>query len=193
MVMKKLKHTYSNCNQYAERDIEQLGDHYMVHIDAMTVESLHSKSSIAAELAFRDQRIAELEKPKEFVPLTPDWVYVKEDDIERMAKRFAELEKENALLKRVEKIFNDSPDLTFDYCQGLFQDEFQAHSLDQKAKALSEYSEHLISEAEEIPIGLEHKGRGSNIYNWQTHFARELRYRANKLSNAKEALKEQGE
>lgn len=60
--MRKLKHTYSNCNQYTERDIEQLGDHYMVHIDAMTVEGLHSKSSIAAELAFRDQRIAELEK-----------------------------------------------------------------------------------------------------------------------------------
>ena len=59
--MKKLKHVYSNCNQYAERDIEQLGDYYMVHIDAMTVESLHSKSCIAAELAFRDQRIAELE------------------------------------------------------------------------------------------------------------------------------------
>ena len=60
--MKKLKHVYSNCNQYAERDIEQLGDYYMVHVDAMTVESLHSKSGIAAELAFRDQRIAELEK-----------------------------------------------------------------------------------------------------------------------------------
>ena len=59
--MTKLKHTYSNCNQYAERDIENLGDHYMVHLDAMTVESLHSKSSISAELAFRDYRIAELE------------------------------------------------------------------------------------------------------------------------------------
>ena len=60
--MSKLKHTYSNCNQYAERDIEQLDDHYMVHIDAMTVEGLYSKSSIAAELAFRDARIVELEK-----------------------------------------------------------------------------------------------------------------------------------
>ena len=60
--MTKLKHTYSNCNQYAERDIEQLDRHYMVHIDAMTVEGLYSKSSIAAELAFRDARIAELEE-----------------------------------------------------------------------------------------------------------------------------------
>ena len=65
--MRKLKHTYSSCNQYAERDIEQLGDHYMVHLDAMTVESLHSKSSIAAELAFRDKRIAELEKEVEYI------------------------------------------------------------------------------------------------------------------------------
>lgn len=58
--MGKLKHTYSSCNQYAERDIESIGNHYMVHIDAMTVESLHSKSDIAAELAFRDAEIESL-------------------------------------------------------------------------------------------------------------------------------------
>jgi hypothetical protein len=60
--LNKLKHAYSKCNQYAERDIEQLDNYYMVHIDAMTVESLRSKSDIAAELAFRDECIAELEK-----------------------------------------------------------------------------------------------------------------------------------
>ena len=69
--------------------------------------------------------------------------------------------------------------------------EQSIRDLEQQAKALSQYSEQLISDAEVIPLGLEHKGRGSNIYNWQTHFGRELRYRANKLSNAKEALKEQ--
>tara|TARA_R110000744_G_scaffold102519_1_gene197092 strand:+ start:23 stop:547 length:525 start_codon:yes stop_codon:yes gene_type:complete len=106
-------------------------------------------------------------------------------------KRIAELEKANKLLKQVEQIFNDSPDLEFSRFKEMFPSDFAAHDLEQQAKALSEYSEHLISEAEEIPIGLEHKGRGSNIYNWQTHFARELRYRANNLSNAKEALKEQ--
>jgi chromosome segregation ATPase len=63
----KLKHTYSKCNQYAERDIEQLDNYYMVHIDAMTVESLRSKSDIAAELAFRDECIAELKKEHERV------------------------------------------------------------------------------------------------------------------------------
>jgi hypothetical protein len=67
----------------------------------------------------------------------------------------------------------------------------KTHNLEQQAKGLSQYSEHLISDAEKIPPGLQHKGRGSNIYNWQTHFSKQLRYRANKLSNAKEALKEQ--
>ena len=56
-----MKHVYSKSNQYAERDIEALDNYYMVHIDAMTVESLYSKSSVAAELAFRDKRIAQLE------------------------------------------------------------------------------------------------------------------------------------
>ena len=59
-----MKHTYQTKNQYAERDIEALdesGNYYMVHLDAMTIENLYSKSSIAAELAFRDARIAELE------------------------------------------------------------------------------------------------------------------------------------
>ena len=56
-----MKHVYSKGNQYAERDIEALDNYYMVHIDAMTVESLYSKSSVAAELAFRDKHIAQLE------------------------------------------------------------------------------------------------------------------------------------
>lgn len=54
---------------YAERDIVQLdreGDYYIRHVSAMTQEDLHSKSSIAAELAWRDYQIdllkSELEK-----------------------------------------------------------------------------------------------------------------------------------
>lgn len=49
---------------YAERDIMQLdkaGNYYCKHIMAMTAEGLHSKSDIAAELAYRDSVIAELE------------------------------------------------------------------------------------------------------------------------------------
>lgn len=47
---------------YAERDAMALGQHYVNHIHAMTREQLHSKSAIAEELAWRDQRIAELEE-----------------------------------------------------------------------------------------------------------------------------------
>jgi hypothetical protein len=55
--------------QYAERDIENLdeeGNYYFRHIEAMSEEGLHSKSAIAAELAWRDRQIdiitAKLEK-----------------------------------------------------------------------------------------------------------------------------------
>jgi len=95
-------------------------------------------------------------------------------------ERIAELEKNISMLEQ----YNGS-------VESIIQ-ALEAHNLEQQAKSLFEYSIHLISDAEGIPEGLEHKGRGSNIYNWQTHFARELRYRANKLCNAKEAL-EQGE
>ena len=46
---------------YAERDTEGQGEHYVNHVMAMTSENLHGKSNIAAELAHRDIRIAELE------------------------------------------------------------------------------------------------------------------------------------
>ena len=45
---------------YASRDIIDLdrqGGHYMLHVQAMTAEGLHSKSDIAAELAHRDALI----------------------------------------------------------------------------------------------------------------------------------------
>ncbi len=44
-----------------DRDASDLGDFYTAHVDAMTREKLHAKSDIAAELAFRDQRIERLE------------------------------------------------------------------------------------------------------------------------------------
>jgi len=46
------------------RDIEEL-DTYADHVHAMTGEKLHGKSDIAAELAFRDARIAELTNENE--------------------------------------------------------------------------------------------------------------------------------
>ena len=53
----------STSKYYAERDLEALdesGGFYCRHVEAMTDEGLHSKSDIAAELAFRDAEIARL-------------------------------------------------------------------------------------------------------------------------------------
>ena len=50
---------------YAQRDIIAQGEFYTRHVCAMTAEGLWDKSSIAAELAHRDQRIAELEAENE--------------------------------------------------------------------------------------------------------------------------------
>lgn len=46
--------------EYGNDDIESYGQHYFKHVSAMTVEALHSKSDIAAELAYRDCEIEKL-------------------------------------------------------------------------------------------------------------------------------------
>lgn len=43
--------------EYEKRDIIELGDAYLKHANAMTAEGLHDKGDIAAELAWRDERI----------------------------------------------------------------------------------------------------------------------------------------
>lgn len=45
---------------YDERDIVALGEHYTMHVQAMTDYGLHEKSDIAAELAYRDREIEKL-------------------------------------------------------------------------------------------------------------------------------------
>jgi hypothetical protein len=54
-------------NEYADRDIMGQRDHYAKHVQAMTSENLHCKSDIAAELAHRDIRIAELEDNQSWI------------------------------------------------------------------------------------------------------------------------------
>lgn len=52
-----------NNKMYADRDImklDSMGNHYSDHVFAMTAEKLHSKSDIAAELAWRDYIIDQL-------------------------------------------------------------------------------------------------------------------------------------
>ena len=49
--------------QYSDRDImalDQAGDYYLRHVQAMTREQLHTKSDIAAELGHRDLVIEQL-------------------------------------------------------------------------------------------------------------------------------------
>lgn len=48
--------------KYPKVDIVALGKWYAEHVWAMTEEDLHDKSDIAAQLAWRDKRIAELEE-----------------------------------------------------------------------------------------------------------------------------------
>ena len=51
--------------KYDDRDImylDEKGSFYSTHISAMTAEGLHSKSVIAAELAFRDSIIVDQNK-----------------------------------------------------------------------------------------------------------------------------------
>lgn len=47
-------------DHYAQRPLEDLGEYYCRHVQAMTRESLHSKSDIAAELAWRDRELDQL-------------------------------------------------------------------------------------------------------------------------------------
>ena len=49
-------------SEYADRDTIAMSDVYGKHVSAMTAEGLHAKSDIAAELAHRDIRIADLER-----------------------------------------------------------------------------------------------------------------------------------
>ena len=89
--------------------------------------------------------------------------------------RIAGLEAENALLKKVEQIFNDSPDLTYDFVKDLFKGELAIFSIEQQAEGvqnaviktrrsmheggdrwlcrvddLSNYAENLISDASKL-------------------------------------------
>lgn len=59
--------------QYADRDHMALGDYFVRHVSAMTAEGLHSKSDIAAELAWRDAEITRLRAALAAPPVAPGW------------------------------------------------------------------------------------------------------------------------
>ena len=63
--MEQSEITEANKNEtlYAKRDpmiLDDAGNFYCKHVMAMTTERLNSKSDIAAELGYRDMKIAEL-------------------------------------------------------------------------------------------------------------------------------------
>ena len=60
---------------YSERDPMALEPYFSQHMAAMTAEGLHSKAAIAAELAFRDARIAALEAYAKSLEETGDSLY----------------------------------------------------------------------------------------------------------------------
>lgn len=77
----------------------------------------------------------------------------KDKRIAELEKQNAEMVKENQLLKQVEKLFNESPDLTFDMCKRLFSDELQAHNLEQQIIGIDGFADkHLVGHGLELAI-----------------------------------------
>jgi hypothetical protein len=72
-----------------DRDAYSLEPHYSRHVMAMTAEELHAKSDIAAELAFRDKRIAALEAERDALRVECDgWARERDEAVaERDAAR----------------------------------------------------------------------------------------------------------
>lgn len=88
------------------RNTLDLGKSYLDHVSAMTVEDLHRKSDIAAELAYRDNLIAELRAALErYTQLSESGESIGEalDLREENAKLRAENEKLRAELDKVRK------------------------------------------------------------------------------------------
>jgi len=58
--------------QYGHDDARDYEPYFSRHLMAMTAENLHGKGEIACELAYRDARIAELEKVTE---VAEEWAW----------------------------------------------------------------------------------------------------------------------
>lgn len=103
---------------YAERDameLDQIGGHYFKHVMAMTSESLHSKSDIAAELGWRDCQIEQLEQQ-----LADSQREFRSADatIENLQMQVEKLAAENAGLKSAAE-FATAPDMWVEQADGM--------------------------------------------------------------------------
>lgn len=81
---------YAGLEERDPMQLDEAGDHYTKHVMAMTAEGLHSKADIAAELGYRDMRIAELEKINSELEKVVSYSLLRQND---------RLKAENAALK----------------------------------------------------------------------------------------------
>ena len=141
---------------------------YGEHVSAMTKEELHNKSDIAAELAWRDEqlakaneRVAELEsynvrlanESHEYQQRCAELGKEnKRESMElrsrlgsalgrnsEMVEQLAKANERIALLERVEKIFNESPELTFENVKGMFNDELNKFAIEKKIEGVDDF------------------------------------------------------
>jgi hypothetical protein len=60
-------------------------------------------------------------------------------DIERLEQQLAKANERIALLERVEKIFNESPELTFENVKGMFNDELNKFAIEKKIEGVDDF------------------------------------------------------
>lgn len=76
---------------YGERNLEELGQHFTNHLSAMTSEDLHSKSDIAAELAYRDSVIEKLNNDIENYIIEIEGINILNDEINSLNDTISDL------------------------------------------------------------------------------------------------------
>jgi len=152
--------------RYAERDIialDELGNHYGNHAEAMTAEGLHSKSDIAAELAWRDAEIERLrmqlaacgvvamantsETADKQRDMHPDYMSASCQDVMDAVDREMSLRKEREQLKAYLSTYQaamNKIDDWFEYGNESRADRCRVH------KILSELTDQLRQQAKEV-------------------------------------------
>lgn len=93
-------------NLYPKLRLEHLEPHYSRHVSHMTSEGLHSKSDIAAQLAWRDGRLEALER---IVSDSADHV----GDLGRLERENESLRSELKTLRQALQILDDNNYLEF--------------------------------------------------------------------------------
>lgn len=162
--------TNEQIEQYRNFDLETVMDseYYAKHVSAMTGEKLHSKSDIAAELAYRDKRIAELGQERDSYKEAIDhecvlWDFTVNPDNPR--------ESIQRLLDITDCVARDTD----------VNKKAREFATEQQIKALEEYAEDMEKAANDTPVGAESRSRGASIHNWLSYFIQSTKGRAEQL------------